>query len=1230
MMLIAVVLSLVILPFADAPGGVGFDTITLLRAEALYQAGELDAAEPLLSRLVQAIDAGAKPRPRDLVRCFRPLIDIYFTAGRHEDVVPLCRRLRQVLNDLNAASDIRDNAVRLAESLAALGRYDKAEQSFHDAMAVRAREAMHPLVELRTLMGLVSLSKLQGRPDQAKPWLSKAEAVARHWWSKSAGMLSLVERVQVGLCLAACQQSADKFAQAEEVLRAALALHERCENAANAPLRGELLAALAACALRQGKRVEARVYWDQAVSHYQRILKEIDRSQPTGRAGAYRQLQSIFQQTGEYSKAIALLKQRISEVKSGPELYRLKADLGVLHGAVGSHEQASALLREVVRFHRSRDPGSSNDLFGALYNLATVELTAQRFDEAESLCNEALALGVHQHRTWDLSLANCHNILATVWTAKGRYALAHAEYEKALEACDAVGPGADGLRSIVLANWALAYKSQGLYARAAQACQDSLEVHRRLFGPDAPAAALHYNILATVHLGQGNLALAREAAEHARQLAEKATPPNLLATAHHHLAAIDYIFGQYGFAQAHWRFALALQVQHGAPLAVARTLNYLARLADQQGDVAQAEALYRNALDRLQGDRGAWPATRFITLSNLADVLLRQKRGAEARPLLQQAIDLTEGPRSSAFGAEIERAEYFAQFASAFELLVDLQLRENNVEQALQTAERARSRTFLDQLGAANLDPRDGLEGPGSDKLLAREHELQRTINRARARARETTDANDRRRFQHELQQAQAEYAELWARILSKSPAYWWLARQREQFPSLARIRKSILSPKDLVLYYFLGRQVSYIIVFGASGEVEFHRLELTDKTVPDLNRELEREAGAGERSKTRAPGTVVTSPKRLPITVSEGPFLRRGAEILVGAYVRTLRGAPHRDDRAPGGIVQSPKTPPPAAWRALTEVVLPERVRLRIQRDRPERLVIVPDGALHQLPFEALILDASPSPRYVVDEFPAIAYAPSASSLAILMTPRPSGAGSVSVLTVGNAAYEGPATPAIAQQAPGVRDTYLELGGTLAPLPNTLQECRSVAAAFRFGDVCMLEGANATERNVANAVAGRRFVHLALHGMVDERYDNLFGALALAPPPREESSLYDGLLSLHEVYRLPMSGCELAVLSACDTNVGPFRPLEAGSSLASAFLAAGARRVVCSHWKVSDASTAELVGSFFEDLARRITRGEPIDYAAALQQARKRIRRDPRWSAPYYWAPFVLLGPAR
>lgn len=152
--------------------------------------------------------------------------------------------------------------------------------------------------------------------------------------------------------------------------------------------------------------------------------------------------------------------------------------------------------------------------------------------------------------------------------------------------------------------------------------------------------------------------------------------------------------------------------------------------------------------------------------------------------------------------------------------------------------------------------------------------------------------------------------------------------------------------------------------------------------------------------------------------------------------------------------------------------------------------------------------------------------------------------------------------------------------------------------------------------------------IHLATHALVDEQRDALFAAMALTPPGTVNASPEnDGFLQLHEVYRLPLSGVDLAVLSACRTNVGADIVGEGVFALSRGFHAAGVQRVVGTQWDVADRSTAILVGNFFRGISTAERRGRPVEYVEALRRARQQLRAQTRWAHPYYWAPFVLTG---
>src|SRR5262249_2819275 len=160
-----------------------------------------------------------------------------------------------------------------------------------------------------------------------------------------------------------------------------------------------------------------------------------------------------------------------------------------------------------------------------------------------------------------------------------------------------------------------------------------------------------------------------------------------------------------------------------------------------------------------------------------------------------------------------------------------------------------------------------------------------------------------------------------------------------------------------------------------------------------------------------------------------------------------------------------------------------------------------------------------------------------------------------------------------------------------LTPLPFTAPESQAVADAFTKAgfQAGQLQRDKATEAIVRFNVAGRKIIHLACHGLTDQAYGNFFGALALTPGPREKGSanpLDDGFLTLPEIYELNLKGCELAILSACETNYGPQQQGEGTWALSRGFLVAGARRVVASNWLVDDEAAANLVGAYCNGLA--------------------------------------------
>jgi len=754
----------------------------------------------------------------------------------------------------------------------------------------------------------------------------------------------------------------------------------------------------------------------------------------------------------------------------------------------------------------------------------------------------------------------------------------------------------------------MVFKSQGQLPRAIDDCREALDIYQRAFGAETAGAIAYYNALTSLCTAQGKLTAAAQYNAQAWQLCQRyhLDQEPIAATALHQKATIEYLRDQLDGASADWEAALKIQEAAGQTAQAARTINYLAKVASLCGRRTDAEALYRRAL-QLQGTARAYPSVYYLTSCNLAEILHDESKVDEAISLVQDAAKFIETPRAGTIGGESQRAEYFAQFANAFDLLVTWNLEAGRVADAFDFAERGRNRTFLDELSLAGVDLRDTLSGPEGEKLRSRERELRATLGTLEAQAQSMIEPASNVQFKtalanlsRQIDAAQSEYARVWSEIRSASPYYrQQLSGESGKLGSLDALRNELAKLHSVMLFYYAGANKSFLLV-----------IDPDDKDVPVVPLEV--------------PAALADS-----MSVKPGPVTRAALVQLVSQYLADVR------DRAGGrglaGVVHSEKGVAAAEQgTSLAEVLVPRSVRNIIEHRAPQNVIIVPDGALHELPFEALLLECQPAPKYLLDVFPPIAYAPSANILMNLAARRSAEAGPPTVLTVGNPAYlQGAALTRAKEEKRSLaavsRAAYIGLGGELPSLPATAKECQRIARAFASAKVTDLEAEQATEQNVRQAIASCRFIHLAAHGLVDQQHDNLFGAIALTPPAQAiDSSDNDGFLSLHEIHSLPLSACQLAVLSACQTNVGPDRPMEAGSTIAQAFLAAGARRAVCSHWNVDDASTAELIGGFFE----RVAASRSVNYAQALHDARLTVRAQQQWASPYYWAPFILIGP--
>jgi CHAT domain-containing protein/tetratricopeptide (TPR) repeat protein len=1046
--------------------------------------------------------------------------------------------------------------------------------------------------------------------------------------------------------LAACHGERKDHARAEAALRQALTLAERIAEAH--PLRrADVLVELAEVLERRKSAAEAGKVRKSAIKAYRAVLekhREGRSSTSASAAEAFWKLERLYERSKLYHQALAVVREQGPLWTNTPVHVRVKAEEGSLLVLTTTYKAARPALVAALADLESQNPPDLLEYPRTLNALAIVEQVLGKPARALALGEKCLALYRRHSMPQDATLAETYNVLGTAAALTGEYARAFVHYRAGIDVAQKVGSIADAQHSVLLLNSAILHRSQGDLDAALKTGLKARALYARVSDPDALGYAAFDAALASLHAALGKYLTANELTAGILKTCKryKILGGPLVVTARHCQAL--YLLQQRRPAAAEkvWKALLTLQEEERDDVLVPRTLNYLGLVAEGQGRTSDAEKLYNRAV-KLQeraggGSARSMPVTHFISLWRLAEILHAKGQDKEACRTLEKGIEVAESARVRLYGDARQRTTFFAQFVMGFEQLVDWHVRAGRLEDAVRIAVRGRSRSLFDQLQLCGVDPRRGLEGKRGQQLREREASLSRRTAAIQARARlipeRDADSKEAVALGKELAQVQKDHAAVWREILNASAFYRSLAA--DQGDTLATLRKHVLRRDNALLLYWIGRDRSYLfLVRDARRPLEVFPLTVPGRVDTLLTKALtqspgdKKAAGPLRTMRIRRSASASKPAARLPAA----PLDQDATRLLVQRYLAHILDSDFRTTRNMR-LTRSTRTDAPLLDSEVPAAAfLPRAVLERLRALRLDHILVVPDGALHQLPLEGLLVRAGKNPRYVLDELPPLVYSPSAAVLAMLarrsaQTVR----GAPSLLTVGNVAYDDPKVSkpgSLAKRGALEGEVLLALRGVCPALPHTGPESRRIRKLFAAGKVNALEGARATERAAVGAMRGKRYLHLATHGFVTEQHGNLFGALAFAPPGQGRSAPdNDGFLMLHEIYRLPLGGCELAALSACSTNVGPQQPLEAGISLASGFLAAGARRVVASHWCVEDQSTAELMGTFFEQVVKA-GGGKAVSYARALHKARQKVRAQKRWSSPAYWAPFVLIGTA-
>ena len=649
----------------------------------------------------------------------------------------------------------------------------------------------------------------------------------------------------------------------------------------------------------------------------------------------------------------------------------------------------------------------------------------------------------------------------------------------------------------------------------------------------------------------------------------------------------------------------------------------------KQGKYKDASKFYAEANKGAQDDKRLdlmWPAQRglgrslWLQAAQEKDAKKSNSLREQALTNYKQSLATIETLRQGSLRADEARTTFLATIKDVFDEATianaEMSLALNQspgaplsgkaleyAAEAFRISEQSRARSLLDLLTETNASITEGVP---ADLLKRKEDNLNRQQDIADVLTGVSISNEELKKkpteLDAELEKLQGEYEEIENQIRTVSPRYSSLTSN--QPTTLSDVQQKLLDDKTVLLEYSLQSDSSYMWAVSKSN-ASLYKLPArpaVEKLATDLRAQL--------------------IPSKLQ---------RRIVGIDVAEANRGLGIATSAPEDVAGFV---------GAATALFKAVIEPAGTLIADK----RLLIIADGALNYVPFEVLLKSSDGSDfaslAYLVKSNEVI-YSPSASVVAAIKQQRTKSTGR-SMLIVADPVFNSSDTRAHKPTASttdaevrglGIQSALADVAGeTSAPtvkmeglplmrLTGTRVEADQISklAKTSGGQADVWLDLDANEDNLtAKDISKYRIIHVATHGLLNAERPQFTGVV-LSLVGNKNS---DGFLRTDEVFNLKLGG-PLVMLSACETGLGKEKRGEGVMGLTRAFMYAGAPTVGVSLWSVADKSTAELMTDFY----RRLLSTSDASSSSALREAQLAMITGKKYSAPFYWAPFVLVG---
>jgi CHAT domain-containing protein/tetratricopeptide (TPR) repeat protein len=744
--------------------------------------------------------------------------------------------------------------------------------------------------------------------------------------------------------------------------------------------------------------------------------------------------------------------------------------------------------------------------------------------------------------------------LGIVWRNEDKYSVAMEYYQQALAVAEKAND--QNLVSYLLTDIGDVFNEMGNFPEALDYFRRSIAMAEKQGAKGGLAWMLETTANVEKHENQDAAAL-RDYGR-ALNLAQESGDKNRMAAVLWDLGDFHAIHGDYTAALDSHLKSLALAEELQFEKAINKACYSVSLDYYRQNNFEKALEFADRALSgaRSTGDREEllWGSTYL----GMASRALGQTD--RARAAFAEAIATAESMRLDLPGGAQERPRYFGERIAPYQEMVAMLVAQKKTSEALKFAEQAKGKALLDLLQSGNVSITKAMtadERQQESQAQAQLVFLNRQLEAARAQT--APDPARVAQLKLDLESARVQYAEFRASLYAAHPE---LRTQRGLIEPISLSDASRLLPdgRSALLEFVVAEEKTYL--FALTGNAQ---------------------------------GDAVPRLEVYTINIKGKELAQRAEQFRRRLSARDLEfGA--------------------SAARLYDLLLRPAQVQL----SGVNSLLIVPDGPLWNLPFQAL---RSRPGRYLLEDY-AISYAPSLTALRQMAGLRlqhvnaSSGANAHVLLAMGNPAL----ATATSEHA---KFTYRD--EKLAPLPEAAKEVEALKSLYGAQQSQVFVGAEAAEDRFKEHAGEFNTLHLATHGLLNDS-NPMYSHLLLSPGNDKE----DGLLEAWEIMDLDLHA-DLAVLSACETARGQITPGEGVIGLSWAFFVAGVPATVVSQWSVESSSTAELMLAFHRNLKRaHANSSSTISTARALQRAELQLLHTSQYSHPFYWAGFIAMGDAR